>query len=210
MSIHPLCLIALSLLGCVSPRPGAADSSDQRNPQRVIATFNGRAISEEDVRSSSLGELIIGPLFDQYRSEKRITASREEVESCIRCMLSVDDAPASELAIQTVDQETRQFATNLVIDWKTSKQMHADYGGVVVFQQLNPLEPVGAYLAFLREQESRGTFCIHDPESAAEFWRYFVRDHGSWTVPPEDVDYSVPWWEKTRSAPRGASAPLRG
>lgn len=206
MSIHPLCLIALSLLGCVSHAPadpGAADSPDQRNPNRIIATFNGRAISEEDVQSTSLGALIIAPLFDQYRSDKRITASREEVESCIRCMLSVDGAPGSVPDVQAVDEGTLQFATDMVLDWKTSKQMHADFGGVVVFQQLNPLEPVGAYLAFLREQESRGTFCIHDAESAADFWHYFVRDHGTWVVAPEDVDYSVPWWEKTPSASRG-------
>ena len=204
MSPRPLCLVALSLLGCVSPGPGAASSSDQQNAKRIIATCNGRNISQEDVQESSLGALIIGPLFDQYRSDKRITASREEVDSCLRCMLSVDDAPASTPDVQAADEETREFATNMVLDWKTSKQMHADYGGVVVFQQLNPLEPVGAYLAFLREQESRGTFCIHDAESAAEFWHYFVRDHGSWTVAPEDVDYSVPWWEKTRTASRGA------
>jgi len=73
--------------------------------------------------------------------------------------------------------------------------MYQDYGGTVIWQQANPLEPVGAYLAFLREKELMGVFRIYDADRNVEFWRYFTRDHGAWVVPPERVDYSVPWWE---------------
>jgi hypothetical protein len=87
-------------------------------------------------------------------------------------------------------------AESFILDWKTSKALYEEYGSGVIFQQFNPLEPVGAYLALLREQEAMGSFQIFDDALSAGFWDYFTRDHGHWFVKPEKVDYSKPWWER--------------
>ena len=89
----------------------------------------------------------------------------------------------------------RELAEEGVLSWKTSKALYEEYGGPVIFQQLNPFEPIGAYLVFLREYEKNGSFQIHDSRSNSRFWEYFTRDHGPWVVEPQKVDYSVPWWE---------------
>jgi hypothetical protein len=205
MAARLLSLTALILSACASeapPQPVSSEPLEQKG-QRVVATVDGRAITEADVQASSLGALIVQPLLDRYRAERGIAASREEIEACLRRAFGANPSDEAARAVLVGDDQTTGLATHLVLDWKTSKQLYAEYGGVVVFQQLNPLEPLGAYRAFLREQESRGAFCIHEPESAAAFWAYFERDPGRWKVAAEDVDYSVPWWEKVAKPARG-------
>ena len=87
------------------------------------------------------------------------------------------------------------FRKEWVKSWKKSKALYETFGGVVIFQQGNPLEPVGAYRSLLERHKNKGDFEIYDEELKATFWEYFVREH-PFQVPAEDIDYSKPWWEK--------------
>lgn len=78
-------------------------------------------------------------------------------------------------------------------DWKLSKALYEEYGGTVIFQQANPLEPVGAYRQFLEKMERGKVFQIFDEANRKAFWHYFTRKHPS-ELSPKDVNYAVPWW----------------
>jgi hypothetical protein len=63
----------------------------------------------------------------------------------------------------------------------------------VIFQQANPLEPVGAYRKLLESHEAKGDFEIYDEKLKQQFWEYYVREH-PFQVPQNLIDYSQPWW----------------
>ena len=63
----------------------------------------------------------------------------------------------------------------------------------MIFQQANPREPVRPYRKFLEKMEQGKVFEIFDEANAKEFWHYFRRKH-PFEVPPEEVNFSVPWW----------------
>ena len=89
----------------------------------------------------------------------------------------------------------RPIAESSILDWKMSQRLYEEFGGVVIFQQANPLEPVGAYLAFLRSQEKAHAFEILDAALVPSFWEYYTREQQH-VVDPERVDYSKPWWKR--------------
>ena len=78
--------------------------------------------------------------------------------------------------------------------WKVSKSLYETFGGDVVFQQSNPLTPVGAYKDLFEQYRSQGEFVIYDPVFKAAFWES-VRMRYSNVLPQENIDYSSPWWE---------------
>ncbi len=133
--------------------------------EEVVATVLGRSIQRSELDSATLDELICGPLCEKYRKDHAIVATESEI------------------------------AESSILDWKTSQRMYEEFGGVVIFQQANPLEPVGAYLAFLRAQENAHAFEILDAALAPSFWEYYTREQ-KFVVDPEQVDYSKPWWKK--------------
>ena len=91
--------------------------------------------------------------------------------------------------------QLREIPRGMVLQWKTSKALYQRYGGDVIFQQANPMEPVGAMRRFLEEQEKAGAFEIYDAEDRKRFYEYFVRPQ-TLVVPPSQVNYDKPWWRK--------------
>ena len=89
----------------------------------------------------------------------------------------------------------RQIAQQFVQSWKINQALFQQYGGRVIFQQGGP-EPLDAYLAFLRDQESKGAFQILDPQYKAGFWDYFIRDssHGFFDQDQGTELMNTPWW----------------
>jgi len=136
-----------------------------------------------DYRTEKMVSLILNPLLREYARERGITASVKEINSLSRAVYGKRIARG---AIRTIAEAT-------VIQWKVSKSLYQQYGGTVIFQQANPLEPVGAYQKFLEEQEQKKAFEIFDPQLRAAFWCYFTCEQ-SMIVPPEEVNYDVPWW----------------
>lgn len=201
-------LVFVLMTGCTTgperSQEPAAQPADEGND--VVATVLGMPIRSSDLEENSLSALILDPLFEKYRKDRGIVATEAEIESFLESTLrsaeSRDDSVAVEFGIPPIPEflrkaAEREVAALFVVDWKTSREMHQEFGGKVIFQQSNPLEPVGAYLAFLRQQERKGAFEIRDEGLAGEFWEYFTADH-SLVVPPDKVDYSVPWWEQNK------------
>jgi hypothetical protein len=177
----------------VLPHP---DGPEGGREKQVIATVLGKMVTRGDLHWEQLDALtgaILSPLLEQFQKEQGLVAEDAEIEQLAAAMSETlvpdrNDAPDREM--------WREIAQQFVLNWKTSRALYQHYGGTVIFQQSNPLEPVGAYCSFLREQEKKGAFRIHDPIQQKRFWDYFTRDHGPSVVPPDKVDYSTPWWLK--------------
>lgn len=130
-----------------------------------------------------LVSLILDPLLREYAKAHAITASVDEINSMSRAVFGRRVARGA----------IRTLAEDAVIQWKLSKALYQQYGGTVIFQQSNPFEPVGAYQKFLEEGEQKKAFEILDPQLRQGFWCYFTCEQ-SMIVPPEEVNYDVPWW----------------
>jgi len=101
-------------------------------------------------------------------------------------------APAAGLEDAEMREMRRDLAREWVVGWKTRKALYEQYGGAVVWEQFDPLEPIGAFNALLEEQHERGAYVIHDPEAARVFWQFVERVPDRFVVPPERVDFSHP------------------
>ena len=138
---------------------------------------------------------IFGELRRRYMDRHKIAATPEEVQQFVAAMdrLSATDKDDSEkrkkddqpLAMKAIGEQ-------FVKGWKLDRALYQKYGGTVIFQQGNPIEPVGAYRKFLEEMEEAKVFEIYD-DNRQKFWHYFVRQH-PFQVPPKDIDFDKPWW----------------
>jgi len=187
-------LYAMVLLsGCHAGQQGSPEPRsrvDDRASDYVVATVLGRTVTREDLKWESIDALraaVFVPILEQYRAERNIVATDAAVESCARLISGWQP-------VAVPDDVIRKVAADHVLTWNTSKALFEEYGGTVIFQQFNALEPVGAYLTLLRDHEKRGTLHFNDARSAERFLKYFTGAH--MVVDPEKVDYSVPWWEK--------------
>ena len=136
-----------------------------------------------DYQTEVLVPLILSPLLREYAREHAITASADEINSMSNAVFGQRVARGA----------IRANAEAAVMQWKVSRALYQQYGGTVIFQQSNPFEPVGAFQKFLEEQQQKKAFEIFDPQLRQAFWCYFTCEQ-SMIVPPEEVNYDVPWW----------------
>jgi hypothetical protein len=219
MRFVPASCLTLILVACHSPEPSAPPAPSALPPAGdvvaspvvagdVVVTVLGKPVTRDQLEGDEAYAIlpaVLGPLLNDFAAREGIEATEPEIARFDE-FLSKHEADLAVISTDTDDEDDvdadikreadREVAQESVKDWKVCRALYARYGGTVIFQQLNPLEPVGAYLAFLREHEQKGSFQFHDDRLAAQFWDYFTRDHGPWVVDPASVDYSVPWWEK--------------
>ena len=136
-----------------------------------------------DYQAERLVSFILNPLLREFVKAHKITASVGEINSMSHAVFKKRVARGA----------NKTLAEAAVIQWKVSKALYQQYGGTVIFQQSNPYEPVGAYAKFLEEQEQKKAFEIFDPKLREIFWCYFTCEQ-SMIVPPNEVNYDVPWW----------------
>jgi hypothetical protein len=149
----------------------------------VVAHVLGKDIERSQVGRGGLGPHILRPLFLRYGDEHKLSATAAEIRAFRKSM----------------DREwTEEMATGMIEQWKIDRALYKQYGGDVIFQQMNPYEPVGAYRRFLEDEQKAERFAIYDKELEEKFWEYFRKDHQSWVVPPEDVNFEKPWWEQMK------------
>jgi hypothetical protein len=115
--------------------------------------------------------------------------------------------------VAKVDEQGRELARSIVRQWKMNRSLYRRYGGVVVYQQLDPLEPIGAYKALLEEMRRRKIFEIFDRGLADGFWARL--SDRSFEIPPDQVDFETPFWLKApppdeATGPRAATGPSDG
>ena len=150
----------------------------------------------DDVKGKRLGGLVGGPLGEEFARQNHIEPTEEQLARCERLLRSWPEREDAQ-----IEAERREMARGMVTGWLIDKALYERHGGVVIFQQANPSEPVGAYRAFFEEQERLGRFKIFDAGQREEFWAYYTREH-PFQVPKDEVDFSRPWWEKPVPADR--------
>ncbi len=132
-----------------------------------------------------------------------------------RLLMNLPENTLDRLRFEEVPETVRKMSTDglsllqekmesnvcqgLVSEWKLGRLLYSRYGGTVISQQSNPSEPVGAYRKFLEEMERTKVFEIFDKDDRKAFFEYYLRDDHSKKLPPDQVDFSKPWWEKTKA-----------
>jgi hypothetical protein len=161
-------------------------------------------LSDDEVlnmaRPEKLSSLIWPPIMEEFGKTHNVEPSEEELLSFGRAM----DASKADLPPEFADKipklssdMAREINQPFVKTWKISKALYEEFGGTVIFQQANPMEPVGAYRKLLETHERKGDFKIFDEKIKQQFWNYYVKEQ-PFQVPQGEVDYSVPWWLKKR------------
>jgi len=156
-----------------------------------IVEQNYPSLSKEEMFNMAISEklstLIWTPIMEEFSKDHDVEPTLEELQSFAKS-INAERSQGNELSMNEI---YRPF----VKTWKVSKALYAEYGGTVIFQQANPLEPVGAYRKLLEKYEAQGDFKIYDKEINKLFWQYYTRKHPM-EVPPTEIDYSKPWWLK--------------
>ena len=143
-----------------------------------VATVLGRTLYRDELRGGveGLRQAILAPLLLRFAAEQKLSVTDAEIDEFSSAM-KMPPFPAGLSAAERA--ELRRIPEGMVLDWKISKALYQRYGGEVIFQQANPMEPVGAMRQFLQEQEKRGAFTIQGTADRDGFYDYFVRaQHG--------------------------------
>src|SRR5262245_15326787 len=106
------------------------------------------------------------------------------------------DEATAKLSPKIKEESERRVAAHFVEQWKRSKALYEEYGGIVLFTQANPMEPVGAMRKLLEIHQAKGDFEIYDEQLKQQFWKYYLYPISWKVLPPDKVDYSEPWWLK--------------
>jgi hypothetical protein len=167
---------------------------DNRSEDQVIS----------EVRSHKLAGLIWDPIWAEFGKTHDVKPTEAELDDHIRAMEAFtamkpdrklpDDPRVSAKMKKEIE---RNVAESFVTQWKRSKALYEEYGGIVLWTQFNPLEPFGAMRKLLESHEAKGDFKIYDEELKRKFWEYYLRNPVSWKIlSPDRIDYSQPWWLK--------------
>ena len=159
-----------------------------------------------DAVSSKLSEdeaqRLTGKIFGELRrrcmDRHKIVATPEEVQQFVAAMdrHSATDKDGPEKKKDEA-RGMEAIGEQFVKGWKLDRALYQKYGGTVIFQQGNPMEPVGAYRKFLEEMEQAKVFEIYDPDNRTKFWHYFVRKH-PFQASPKDINFDKPWWMQNK------------
>jgi hypothetical protein len=150
-------------------------------------------LSEDEARR------LVGRIFGELRRRSmkhhKITATPEEIQQFVTAIRrpSPEDQEGSKEEREEATRGLEAIGEQMVKGWKLDRALYRKYGGTVIFQQANPLEPVGAYRKFLEEMQEAKVFEVYDPDNRQKFWHYFVRQH-PFQVPAKDIDFDKPWW----------------
>jgi hypothetical protein len=157
-----------------------------------------------EVRSKKLAHLIWDPIWAEFDKTHDVKPTEAEIDDHIRAMEAftnmmpnrqLPDDP--KISAKMKKEVGREVAESFVKQWKRSKALYEEYGGIVLFTHFNPMEPVGAMRKLLESHQAKGDFEIYDEQLKQQFWKYYLQDPISWKVlPPDKVDYSEPWWLK--------------
>lgn len=159
-----------------------------------VAKVLGKTIYDDETAKPGRGldGQILRPLMQRFAEQQKLTVTEAEVAE-LETALKLPPPPPG---LSDADKAMlRELPRSMVLQWKTSRALYQRYGGEVIFQQANPMEPVGAMRQFLEEQEKAGTFEIYDAGERKRFFEYYVRPQ-MMVVPKEKVNYDVPWWRK--------------
>jgi hypothetical protein len=158
-------------------------------------------LSEENVldkmRKDKLTSIIWERIIQKLSKEHDLEPTTKEVESFTKAIHRSNSNSSPDKLTPEMKEASLKVNRNFVKTYKISKYLYETYGGTVIFQQGNPQEPVGAYRKLLEEYEAQGNFKIYNQKYEKDFWEYYLREHPMVT-PQNKVDFSKPWWEKSK------------
>jgi heat shock protein HslJ len=170
----------------------------------AAATVLGEEVHAAD--AAALQDAILRRLFDRYAADNGIEAAPAEVDMFVENMRrgmaakgldAEEDLKPEELA--EANAMRRNFAREIIRQWKINKSLYERYGGRIIYQQLGP-EPLDAHRAFLEQRQTEGAFTIHDSSLADGFWRYFTNESIHDFMEPGGSDeasaFTTPPWER--------------
>ncbi|KXJ59568.1 MAG: hypothetical protein AXW14_05310 [Alteromonas sp. Nap_26] len=158
--------------------------------------------SEKEVRDllaqRALGSKITESVLADFAEKNAIEPSESEIRSAYSVikLWTVDLDANSNYQQDELERYRLAMAEGMAKSWKVSKALYEAYGGDVVFQQDNPLTPVGAYQKLFEQYREKGEFVIYDPVFKAAFWSS-VKMKYTKTYDEDNIDFSLPWWEKS-------------
>jgi hypothetical protein len=170
------------------------------------STFQPRQRTDEqlisEVRSQKLAGMIWDPIWAEFDRTHNVKPTKMELDDYVRAMeaamATLPDRPLDDdprITPKMKEESQRWVGERIVTQWKRNKALYEEYGGTVLFQQLNPMEAFGAMRKLLEIHEAKGDFQIYDDQLKQEFWKYYLGDPLHWKIiPPDKVDYSKPWW----------------
>ncbi|MDO6567956.1 hypothetical protein Q4561_12865 [Alteromonas sp. 1_MG-2023] len=155
------------------------------------------------LRAIELTNQIIEAVLDDYATANNIQIDSSLVERFKQNFGAEyeEKSQAASSAEEKVSSTTEKaepksiddVASTQVKRWQIEKHLYSKYGGAVVFEQSNPSMPVAAYLAVMKEYDSKGKFKILNATFAPRFWEAFEPPY-DFPIPAESVDFSQPWW----------------
>ena len=106
-----------------------------------------------------------------------------------------------ELKDKKLGEPTRDFARTMIRGWKFDRALYRQYGGTVV-GSMGGLTPLGAYKAWLEENERNGALVLLDTQLKEYFWRDFKSEqHDIVTIDEKWLKemglkdpFEKPWW----------------
>ncbi len=190
------CLAAVVALGLGAT--SAKARADGANGRVVVIVLGRNVFAKEVERPGDLDRLVFAPIFEDFADRHHIEATDAEIDELI-ATLDATPLPAGVPPLPRTPemlQIRREIAKSMVRTWKVSRALYRQYGGEVIFQQFNPVEPVGAYRKLLEEREREGALKFLDPKIAEQFWQYYRFQHHPMKNNDQDP-FETPWWRKT-------------
>ncbi|MEZ6002598.1 MAG: hypothetical protein R3F33_00305 [Planctomycetota bacterium] len=137
------------------------------------------------------GRMIGMAVYQKLGETENLEVSSEEVMGLYRFFRGIPrDQPDPNLS-----KGDYEFFEPWVKRAKLDRILYERYGGIVIFQQANPREPVGAYRALFEDLERQGNLLFLNDELAEDFWDYFRMDHPM-QLDSDDMDWDLYWWEE--------------
>ncbi|AML52161.1 META domain-containing protein [Falsihalocynthiibacter arcticus] len=170
----------------------------------ATATVLGEELSTTD--ADELQKTIVSRLFDQYAAERGIEATTVEIDTFLKKMRQSEAEVGTSKRDTLTPEATAEIETmesgkaiGLIRQWKINKALYEQYSGRIIYQQ-SGLEPIDAYLQFLKQRQSEGGFAIHNQAMEEGFWTSFTDASLHEFLEPgssEEADaFSVPPWDQ--------------
>jgi hypothetical protein len=158
----------------------------------------------KNMEVQKLQSIIIGLLVENFVKENKIDISSEseEIESFRNTFAKgLGDQAADDASNIFDDDKLEEMAKFFIAKFKVERALYKEYGGAVIFQQMSPFEPIGAYKTLAEEAQEKGELEFYNKEYKSEFWDYFEKAMSSFKYNEEQLkeyDISKPWWKQKR------------
>lgn len=196
------------LLALCSLQATAALAAEK--PCTPVARAVEKRICAEQVGTSGreLLDVMWVPLFEEHAKRNKLQPTADEIKR-LSALFDKIRKPGME-----PNEIEADFIRSLVLSWKVGRDLHRRHGGRVSLSSFGFNLPIEGMQAFLKEEEKRGSFEIHDAKLREAFWQEVMTGMQGDGIAEEEEGrriYAAPPWEARpeEEAPRPPS-PWKG